>query len=213
MPQSVTTDMSDDLAYVRALAEEGANAPLIGGVHYLIWGSVMSLASLVAWLNAAGVIKASVAGMIAPWFVALVVGWGASIMVARRARARPGAMTLGNKTAGSVWFAVGVLMTALFIGILAAHGRYQSLGVPRYFLFSILFPIGFGLYGVAFFATATAARITWLRGFAWASWGFALLCLFLLGSVTQFLVGAAGLFACAAIPGLILMKNEPQDVV
>ena len=36
-------ELVSELAYVRTLAEEGRDAPLIGGRYYVIWGGLMGL--------------------------------------------------------------------------------------------------------------------------------------------------------------------------
>ena len=213
MSQLQDGNLADDLAYVRSLAEEGAHAPLVGGRFYVIWGGLMAAASLVVYLNSLGVTKFGAAGFIAPWFVALAIGWPLSFLIRRGVRAKPGAATLGNKTAGSVWTAVGIFVTMYFCASFFAHDNYVDFGVPPYFLYSLLYPIGFGLYGVAFLATAVAARVKWLNYFALASFGFSACSMFFLASAHQFLIGAFGLAVCALTPGIILMRREPADIV
>ena len=206
-------NLADDLAFVRTLAEEGAHAPLVGGRFYVIWGGLMAAASLAVYLNAIGVTEFGAAGYMAPWFAALAIGWALSFLISRGVRAKPGAATLGNKTAASVWMAVGVFMTMFFCALLFAHDNYVDAGVPAYFLFSLLYPMGFGLYGVAFMATAVAARVSWLRYFALASWVFSACSLFFLATAHQFLIGALGLVICTLAPGVILMRREPSEIV
>lgn len=213
MNPSQNADIASDLAYVRSLAEEGAHAPLIGGRYYVLWGGLMGAASLVVYMNALELVKFGQTGFMVPWIIAGIVGWGVSFAMRRGVSAKPGAATLGNRTAAAVWFAVGIVMTMFFIGLLFAHDNYAGFGVPPYFLFSLLYPIGFVLYGVAFFSTATAARAPWLRYFAFLSWAFAIAMLFMLATAEQFLVGAVGILACAFAPGIMLMRNEPADIV
>ena len=213
MSQPPQADLASDLAYVRSLAEEGAHAPLVSGRYFVFWGGLMMAASMLVYLNAIGVVTFGTAGFMAPWIVALIIGWVASFLMRKDVGAKPGAATLGNKTAGSVWYAVGLMMTMLFGALLFAHDNYASAGVPDYFLFSLLFPIGFGLYGVAFWATSTAARVSWLKYFAFASWAFSACLLFFLATSHQFLIGALGLAVCALTPGVLLMRREPATIV
>ncbi len=206
-------DLASDLAYVRSLAEEGAHAPLVGGRYYVIWGGLMGAASAIAYLTTMDILPLGAAGMIAPWIVAGVIGWALSFAFARQSGAKPGAATIGNRTAGSVWRAVGVFITLFWAAMMFVHGQYTEYGVPRYFLFGLMFPVGFGVYGVAFFATATAARVAWLRYFAVLSWAFMMAAMFLLESPHQFLLGAVGMIACAVAPGVLLMRREPAEIV
>ncbi len=206
-------DLASELAYVRSLAEEGRNAPLVGGRFFLIWGALIGFTALFVYLDYASALNLAIMDGIAPWVVVFVAGWALSFTVGKRAGSKPGARTIGNQTASSVWFSVGVFMTLFWVTLMIVHDNYTAVGMAPYFLFSLMFPVAFGLYGVAFFATATAARIGWLRYIAYLSWGFAIVALFLLASPHQLLVGAIGSLACAALPGLILMRREPSEIV
>lgn len=205
--------MADELAYVRSLAEEGRNAPLVGGVIYVIWGGLIGTAALIQFAGNMGMRLLPAPLEWAPWFAAFIAGWGFSYFFGWRNGGKPGAFTVGNKTASAAWFAVGLFMTGFWATLFFAHGRYIDIGVPAYFLFSMMFPIAFGLYGVAFFASATAARLDWLKLFAIAAWVVSFALLFFLNSPYQMLIAAAGSFVCAVVPGILLMRREPSEIV
>lgn len=209
----MTDDIRDDLAYVKALAEEGRDTPLVGGVLYVIWGGLIGLVALLAYGEDVGVIPFNAFGGIAPWVVAIAIGWALSMYLGRRTGAKPGASTIGNRTATAVWFSVGVFMTLFWITLIFVHDNFTAIGVPPGFLFGLMFPMAFGLYGVAFFATATAARAGWLRWIAFAAWICAGLSLALMNNVHQLLIGGVGSFICAVLPGVILMRGEPSEIV
>lgn len=213
MSPDLAPDLAEDIAYVRSLAEEGRNAPLIGGLFYVIWGGLIGLAALLDYLDHIGAISLGGFDGLAPWVGALTLGWILSFTIGRRMGRKPGAMTIGNRTAMSVWFAVGVFMTAFWLTLMAVHGNYVEAGLPRYFLFSLMFPVSFGLYAVAFYATAVAARLSWLKLVAAASLGFSMLSLFFLASAQQMLIAAIGSLVCAFLPGVILMRREPSEIV
>jgi len=206
-------DLRDDLAYVKALAEEGRNTPLIGGRFYLLWGVVIGAAAFVSWLDAMGVIVLNDVVQLTMWIGAFVLGWALTVFISARSSPRPGGTSMGNKTASSVWFAVGIFMTVFWVGLLIVHDNFARFGVPPYFLFNIMFPVAFGLYGVAFFATATAARVSWLKGVALAAFGFSFLSLLFMTSPHQSLIGLIGLIVCAIAPGIVLMRSEPSEIV
>ena len=212
-PDEMSPDLASELAYVRALAEEGRDAPLLGGFYYLLWGGLIGAAALFAFLVTMDVLSFGRQSIFGVWIAAGLLGWAASFLNGRRTGAKPGALTIGNRTAQAVWFSVGVFMTLLWVAIMFAHDNFTALGVPPYFLFAMMFPVAFGVYGVAFYASAVAARLDWLKWFALLSWGFSIASLFLAGSDYQFLLGAAGSFACAALPGLLLMREEPKEIV
>jgi hypothetical protein len=206
-------DMASELAYVRSLAEEGRNTPLVGGRFYLLWGVVIGAAAFVSWLDSIGVIVLNATLELTMWVGAFVLGWALTLLIGARSGPRPGATSMGNKTASSVWFAVGIFMTVFWGGLLIVHDDFTRFGVPPYFLFNLLFPVAFGLYGVAFFATATAARVSWLKGVALAAFGFSFLSLLFMTSPHQSLIGLIGLIVCAIAPGIVLMRREPSEII
>ncbi|MFQ5564634.1 MAG: hypothetical protein ACE5FO_13820 [Parvularculaceae bacterium] len=206
-------DLAEDLAYVRALAEEGRDAPLVGGLFYAIWGGLCALAAFTVYLDGVGAIDLGGFAGWAPWVGAMTLGWAASLAIGRRAHRKPGAATVGNRMAFSVWFAVGVFLTAFWFTLMAVHDNYVDAGLKPYFIFGLMFPVAFGLYGVAFYATAVAARLSWLKIVAVAALAFSMASLFFLSSVHQYLVAAAGSFFCAFLPGVILMRREPSEIV
>ena len=211
--QAENKEMADELAYVRSLAEEGRNAPLVGGLIYVIWGGLIGSAALFQFATSSGLVALPAIAGWAPWIIAFGLGWVLSLLVGRRTGGKPGALTIGNRTAASVWFAVGLFITGFWFTLLVVHDNFAGAGVPSYFLFTLMFPVAFGLYGVAFYASATAARLNWLRWFAYAAWVFSFVSLFLLDSSFQMLVAAVGSITCAVVPGLMLMRREPSEIV
>jgi len=209
----MTDDIRDDLAYVKALAEEGRDTPLVGGVLYVIWGALIGITSLVSYAIGQGWVDPGPVRDVWPWVIAIGVGWALSFYTGRKTHSKPGAATLGNKTAMAVWFAIGIFSTGFWVTLMMVHNNFTAVGVPPYFLFGLMFPLAFGLYGVAFFATATAARTPWLAGVAVIAWVFSAASLVLMANANQMLVGALGSFVCILAPGIILMRNEPSEIV
>ncbi|MCA8887896.1 MAG: hypothetical protein KDA46_03635 [Parvularculaceae bacterium] len=214
MSDQSRADLAGELAYVRSLAEEGRNAPLVGGVLYVIWGGVVGVSALISYLHAAGIIGvASFVGGWTYWLGALSLGWALTFYFVRRTGLKPGAMTVGNKTAGAAWLGVGIFLMVFWVSLMVLHDNFSEYGIKPYVLFSLMFPVAFGVYGIAFFATAAAAQLNWMRGFAIAAWIFSVASLYYFGDVRQPLIGALGSFCCALLPGLILMRQEPSDTV
>lgn len=207
-------ELADEVAYVKTLAEEGRNAPLVGGVMYVIWGGLMGAASLFAYARgAAGVDLGAFLNGAGPWTIAFVCGWALSFWFGARRSRKPGALTIGNRTANAAWLGVGIFMSAFWLAGLAFHDNLEGAGLRPFALFTLMFPLAFGLYGVAFLTTATAARLDWMRGFAVASWLFSVATLYFAGDARQLLLGAIGSLVCAMAPGLVLMRREPSDIV
>jgi hypothetical protein len=214
MAPTPDNDLAGEIAYVKTLAEEGRNAPLVGGALYVIWGVVIGLASLLTWLGAAEIVALpSFIGGLVFWIIVLAVGWGLSFFIGAKIGAKPGALTIGNRTATSAWFGVGLFLLIYWLALIALRDRFAAGGVAPGAMFGTMFPVAFGVYGIAFYATATAARLDWMRGFAVAAWIFSVASLYYFSDAKQLLVAAVGSFICAALPGLLLMRREPSDIV
>lgn len=214
MAQTPSEDIASEIAYVKSLAEEGRNAPLVGGVLYLIWGIVIGVGAFATWLRAASIVPfPDFVGGAAFWIAALAIGWGLSFFLGPKIRLKPGAMTIGNRTAMSAWFGVGVFLLIYWVALLLLHDKFTADGVKPFALFGTMFPVAFGVYGIAFYATATAARLDWMRGFAVAAWIFSFASLYYFADDRQLLVAAAGSVICAVLPGVLLMRREPGEIV
>ena len=213
MAKSSSTDLAGEIAYVRSLAEEGRNAPLVGGVLYVIWGSVIGLAALLTYFQVKGALALPFVGGLWFWVAAFAIGWTASLTLGRGLGAKPGALTVGNRTAKAVWLAIGVFMSMVWISGMAFRGRFEAAGTDPDFIFALMFPVAFGLYGIAFYATAVAAKLDWMRGFTLAASVFAVASLYYVGDAKQLLLGAAGSLCCAVVPGALLMRRAPSQIV
>ena len=78
----------------------------------------------------------------------------------------------------------------------------------------MIFPsLIFALYGSAWAVSATMSGQKWQWYLAIGSWIATPLIAFLIGSPLMWLGYAAGLFLFALVPGLILMRQEPAEVV
>ena len=204
---------SNDLAYVRAIAEEGRNAPLTGGLMIVWWGSVIGIAALVQYSSDIGVVKWPV-GMLWRWSIALAFGWGVGHFVQQKFVTNvPGGTTFGNKTAAAAWIGVGVFMTVYFLAIIAAMYVLRDDGFPVHYLFASMFPVAFGLFGVTYLVTSVAANQPWMRYVAVFSWGLMVAMIFAVNTKHGNLLAALGCFGSAVVPGLILMRQQPSDVI
>lgn len=213
MAKTIGDDLAGEIAYVKTLAEEGRNAPLVGGIFYVVWGAIIALAAALTYFADTGALSMPFIGGLWFWISAFVIGWSASFMLGQRMGLKPGSMTIGNKTARAAWFAVGIFISLFWVAGILFRSHFNAAGVAPGLVFGLMFPISFGLYGIAFYVTAVAARLDWMRGFALAAWVFSVAALYFLGDARQLLVGAAGSIICALMPGLILMRREPGAIV
>lgn len=203
--------IADDLAYVRGVAEQGRRAPLLAGPHFLIWGGLGVVALVTHWAaltKALAFLAPERIGLI--WIAFAALGTAGSVLAARRAGARPGARSIGNRVSGAVWTSMAfvVLTFALATGLAAyaEPARDVAYVIAR---FDTILAVAFGGYGVAFYTTGRIADVRWMSYAAAASVLAMATCLFLLGRPALYLFAAAFVLAVVVVPGFLLARGEP----
>ncbi|MEE4211218.1 MAG: hypothetical protein V2I43_18365 [Parvularcula sp.] len=200
-----TTAEDHDLAFLKRVAERGASAPLLGGRFLLFWGVMVMLADLAHYAVLKGMIGNGPAALGIVWSVFGVVGVAGSTVLGRTFPTKAGAGTVGNLVERDVWRMVGIA-TGFYVGGAVAA---ISLGGVGPILMDTIQGVAFLLYAVAFAATGRAADVVWFR---WASFLSLLLgtgALTLVGNPNLYLLGAAGVFVVAVVPGALLLMREP----
>ena len=198
----------DDIAFMRALAEEGRQAPMLGGGVLVSAGAIFGTASVLQWATLAGL------PIISPWAPLVIwLGAGAIFAIAartviRRSQRKTGAQASVNRAAGAAWSAVGWPMFAIWVALMAMGYRTRNWAVIDVFPIIIL-----ALYGAAWAIAAAMTRKGWMRSTAWGCFAAAVVMGLLAGTPHMFLAYAACLVLFGVIPGLALMRQEPSDIV
>lgn len=200
-------DIMQDLAYARTLAEEGRQAPLIGGAYLVLFGVLLT----VAWT--AQFFVMSRPDLHDAWSGAIWMGFGLLAPIgifALRARTRslPGGSSVGNRVDRTVWQGVAIAIMAVVAGTVL-----RSIFTDDFRVTDAIMAAGFALYGVALYVTASLSSQGWLRAFAWLAWAISATLWFYLGAAWAYLFAAAGAVLVLLIPGVVLMMREPSKVV
>ncbi len=201
-------EMLQDLAYARTLAEEGRNAPLLGGAHLLFWGVLNSLAFAAHWGVIGDRFGVGNAGYAIVWMSYGIIAAIGMTLLRMRTRDKPGLTTIGARAERAVWTGAGIALLAVVAGSIARMIISGDTTAPN-----AIFGAAFAIYGAALFGVAMMSNQSWLRAFAWLSVSVAgTLCLFANES-WAYLIAALGSLLVLAWPGLILMKREPSAIV
>lgn len=208
MTEEKIQTLKDDIAFMKALAQEGSAVPLLFGGVMVAAGVIFGLGSVGHWLLDSGVLQLS------PWF--FMVNWlGAGAvfgivanLILRRARTRPGYSAGVNKATGAAWSGVGFAIFACWAGLTAFGVTTGQWGVMNVFPILIL-----ALYGAAWFVAASLSGKGWLMLIAIGSFAGAVVMGALSGTDYLMLGYAACLVLLAVLPGWLLMRQEPTDIV
>ena len=198
----------DDIAFMRALAEEGRQAPLLGGSMLVSAGAIFGTASLIQWAVLSKILQAHSSLLVVVWIGAVVLHLVMVAVLKRGIGAKPGAGSSGNRAMRNAWMGVGWGCFVIFTALAVASWKTHDLNLINFSPSIVL-----ALYGAGWSVAAAVSRATWLKVVAVASFVGAVLMAALMGSLWIWLGYAAALYLLALVPGLVLMRQEPSDIV
>lgn len=201
--------VKDDIAFMRALAAEGQRTPMLGGAIMAVAGVIFAPASLAYWALITGILKLDPNwGSMIIWMGALAIFLIALTILNLRIGNKPGARSPTNRATGAAWSGVGFSIFAMGISYGLAGWRLQSEDVM------VTFPsVIFALYGAGWAVASAMTGKKWLWYVALGSWVMAPVLGFLAGDASQYLAYAAALLLLMALPGVVLLRQEPSDIV
>lgn len=200
--------LKDDIAFMRALAQEGQAAPPLGGAILALAGAVFAAASVAQWAVLSKVLAVSNVWLAAVWFGALAIFFAGLLIARGRLRTKPGAYSPANKASGAVWQGIGMAIFFSFFAMSAATWRTHSPWLINFTPSLILL-----FYGVGWTLGRAMSGMKWMQWCAWGSFLAAVGVAFLIDSPLQYLAYAACLLLLATLPGLVLLRREPSDIV
>jgi len=200
-----TQDPAADIAWMRRLAEEGAEAPMQGASILMTAGLVFGAASLFHWAQISGIFQASGVVIGIGWLVATGVFLLALLVIISRLKREGGVMTAGNRASATVWSALGWGIFALFLSMAVLGWRTGEQGALLAMSLSMSAIMVF--YGIGWAVTAAMHRGRMLWGLGIGSFAAAPLLASLTGYDEQYLAYAAALFLLMALPGFLLMRG------
>lgn len=202
--------MTEDLDYLRTLAEAGEKAPLLGGRFYILWGALIAFAYTGHYAILTGMIgTVSWIGFLWIGVVAFGIASQSIMLRALIKSSVPGSGSAGNQTSAFVWQFAGIAMFALFAGLIARTAL--GFGNPVDFDWSI--PVVFALYSVAMGTSGAMAKSKVLTNAAWVAALIFTGAILLVDRPELYLLAAAGGVLTALIPGILLMRAEPSQTV
>ena len=199
----------DDLAFMRALAQEGRRAPLLIGYGLVASGLIFGAAALFCWLVDVRVLAISRWWEGAVWPIAIVVfmpavrWWRACSL-----RDAPGASAVTNRAVGAAMRGLGyAMLTLMFASWALAYALHTTI------VFAMFPPVVLAVYGAAWMVAAAMSEVSWLRWVAAGCFAASVVAGFTTPQSYGFLVFAGLLAAVTALPGAVLVRMEPSRVV
>ena len=194
---------TDDIAFVRKLAESAARAPLVGGRFMAWWGLLVTIAWSAQHLASTGTIGdgETIYGVI--WIAFGVSGGLGQYLLARSMPDKAGTGSAGNRAMRAAWFAAAATILAMVIGVTFASRQAGPA------MFDWIVPLAFAVYALAQIVAGVLAgnRILMTAGYG-AVVMVGISAAFVLYP-DRYLLAAAGAALTVMLPGLLLLRAEP----
>ncbi|MFN5616146.1 MAG: hypothetical protein ACK45V_10750 [Brevundimonas sp.] len=198
----------DDIAYIRNLAHEGRHAPLLAGRFLVAAAVVFGAANIGQWALLTGVIDAGRWTPVWLWIGAGLVFGAVLAVLTGRMKGKPGYQSAGNRAVGAAWTAVGYGIFATWLGLMA-----WGLNSGDWSAMTAMPVVVFVAYGSAWIISGTMTKTRWMTLTGLGSYVGAVAMGWFAGDMAMYLVFAGMIFAVAFVPGLILMRQEPSEIV
>ncbi len=203
-----TQAIQDDIAYMRALAQEGRHAPLLAGPVLVTAAVIFGAANLGQWALLSGAIDAGPWAPVWLWIGAGLVFGAALAVLIGRMKGKPGFNSSGNRAVGAAWTAVGYGIFATWLGLMA-----MGLKTGDWSAMMAMPTVVFVAYGSAWIIGGTMTNTRWMTLTGLGSYVGAVAMGWFAGDMAVYLVFTLVIFAVALVPGLILMRQEPSEIV
>ena len=203
-----TQAIQDDIAYMRSLAHEGRHAPLLAGPILVTAAIVFGGASIGQWALNAGVFNISPWAQLWLWIASAIIFTVALIALIGRMKGKPGMNSAGNKAVGAAWSGVGYGIFVTWLALVAL-----SVKTGNWSWMAVMPTTVMVAYGSAWMIAAAMTRTRWMSFTALAAYAGAVAVAWFIESPAIYLVFTVVLMAVALVPGIILMRQEPSEIV
>lgn len=206
----MSSKVSDDIAYVREVAESGMSAPLLGGRFLVWWGGLVTAAYLAHYGIVSGSLGLSSEYLGIMWPAFVVIGLGGYFLMASVFPSnKPGASSVGNKVSANVWMASGFVLFSFFAGVTikSAMDGAASMG------FNWSIPLVLGVYGISQLVSGLMAKSKALIFAGYAAIASVGLTAIIVDRAELYLAAAFAAAITVLVPGIMMLRDEPSTTV
>ena len=206
----MNTRLTDDLAYVREIAESGASAPLLGGRFLAWWGLLATGAYLGHYAIIKGAAGLTPAALPVLWIGFTVLGLGGYFLLTRFFPAnKPGASSAGNRASEYAWMASGFVLFSFFTGV-TIKSMLTGAASSGY---SWSIPLVLGVYGISQLVSGLMSSTRWLVLAGYAAIAFVGLTSIITDRAELYLAAALAAGITVFLPGLMMLRDEPSTTL
>lgn len=192
--------LETELAYIRALAEQGSIGPMRNGASLVAAGLVYAAAAIAQYLLVLGFLPRS------NWMSALI--WlGATVVFAAisfifRFNRYSAQKTAGGRAAAAIWSGIGIAIMFFILCLIVIANVLKDFATVSF----LIAPVVLILYGVGWWIGGAISGQGWVKWVAFGSFLGAPLITLMAGRPEQLLAYAVCLVLFTTVPGIILMR-------
>lgn len=202
-------ELAQEIAYVRTLAEEGRQAPLVGGSYLILFGTLLAVSYGMHWATLMGALGENgddVLGYI--WIGYFVFAFAGFALLVRRVHRKPGIASMANKVDRLVWRSVGLAITAVVIGCVGRMIIAQDYLAPN-----AIMGASFASFGIALGLTAAVSGQSWLTLVSLLSFATSATLFLYINEPWAYLLASIASVVVLLMPGIVLVRREPSPIV
>ena len=194
--------LETELAYIRALAEQGSIGPMRNGAALVAAGGVYAAAAVAQYLAVKGVLPPTAWMSALIWFGATGVFAALSFMFRfNRYSARK---SVGGRAAAAIWSGIGIAIMFFILCVIVIANVLKDFAAASF----LIAPVVLILYGIGWWVGGTISGKAWVKWVAFGSFLTAPLITLLAGRPEQLLAYAACLVVFTSVPGAIIMRGD-----
>ena len=191
---------SEDLSFLRSLAESGRDAPLMAGRYLIAGGGWFAAASLIQWLPIREFLGLAANQATIAWLVA-AAGFAVHLAILIK-RDRSKVENTSNRAVNAAWTAIGFGIFAFGMGTaVMAYQRGDG------FLMNMVSLQVLSVYGIGWLVAAAMTRQGWMKFTAFAAFATIPVLGAFVGTGHEFLIYSIALMLTAVIPGIRLSRE------
>lgn len=201
--------LTQDLDYIKDLAERGETAPLVGGRFALWWGVLTAAMLGLHWMALTGRTPFPIDAIGAFWIGYAIIGGIGTALLATLVKDPAGVSSVNNRLANMVWSTIGVPIGLYTFGVFLG----VAFGAAPLAAFDTILGVAFACYTIAFYAVGRFSRDRVMLGFAAICAAATIISGLLIGQSVLYLVAAGFVLATAGVSGIYQMARAPRTTV
>lgn len=192
------TNIESEISFIKRIMNDSRKSALDNGKYYILWGVVISIASLGAYFNYKLGFNFNSNYF---WGVSILTGWIFSGYWGIRDSKKSKTHSTADKTIAALWASLGITMVVIALG-----GKLS--GAIHY---SSISPLIAAVIGVGYFTSGTIYSDRMLKVMAFCWWGASIV-MFNITGIEVLLANGIFLLAFQVIPGLILFSKWKKEL-